>query len=551
MKTQKFTIMLASILVLCTGLKAQGEPEQISNTRQASCQLRVSMYGEIIPLTPEIIKNLLWSFPVSEKAAREVLQKPDLNIAQTIKIHNFTRLSGTDKEDKEIEDIDAKRSLSEYRALKRMGMISDKQMSREETERLAFERMLLNREREPHPPYKVSTDYNEKPYARRQTILFQLEVALPKHAKPAAVEFLNAVIENFEKVLWDVFVDFKNELDAQLLPAHKQYSRARQQYNEAIGKTETLEDKKIKEQLKQVVDLSEFNPEMTLEDALDIMKSSVDTPLTVVALWRDLTENADVTPTTAINMDPISGIRLGRALELLLKSISLGYADLDYRIDKGVITIATAEALPPEEEKIHRELVTEDSLEQLQERKYELQRRKEDLQIEMRLLGKRHDAIGHEMHRIQEQVNHKIKEDSVCKELHNIVGLYHDMIQENQPGSMERMELNEKLARARIELAKRKEQLSEAAGGQQIAEFNKKLSTMRIDRDVKNAEFFEIEKILDKIEKKIKSGSENRHRFRKIQKAQRALEKTEHRLNQLKTWAESIPPPSVITIGRD
>ncbi|MHC4657984.1 MAG: hypothetical protein ACYS83_02250 [Planctomycetota bacterium] len=124
----------------------------------------------------------------------------------------------------------------------------------------------------------------------------------------------------------------------------------------------------VRRQLDEIVDLSGLNPEMSFSDALEELKNSVKPRLNIIVLWRDLEENAEIDRTTPINMDPISVIRLGTALELLLKSISRGVVELGYVVEDGVIIIATKESLPsdmetrvydiygflgPQDEKVH------------------------------------------------------------------------------------------------------------------------------------------------------------------------------------------------------
>ncbi len=93
------------------------------------------------------------------------------------------------------------------------------------------------------------------------------------------------------------------------------------------------------------VDLSRLRPDMPFADAIEHVKKSVRPPLKIAVLWKDLSENADIDRTTPINMDGISGVTAGRALRLLLSSVS-GRTDLlDYTVEDGVIVIATAEAL--------------------------------------------------------------------------------------------------------------------------------------------------------------------------------------------------------------
>ncbi|MHC4500712.1 MAG: HEAT repeat domain-containing protein, partial [Planctomycetota bacterium] len=102
----------------------------------------------------------------------------------------------------------------------------------------------------------------------------------------------------------------------------------------------------VHKQLDRVVDLSRLAPEMPFSDALEELKKSVKPPLSIVVLWSDLEQNADIDRTTPIDMEGVSAIRLGTALELLLKSVSAGVAELGYVVKNGVIVIATKESLP-------------------------------------------------------------------------------------------------------------------------------------------------------------------------------------------------------------
>jgi general secretion pathway protein D len=121
---------------------------------------------------------------------------------------------------------------------------------------------------------------------------------------------------------------------------------AKRKPEEAIGQDPA--NVAVYRQLEKVVDLSTFSPEMPFSEAIDELKHSVDPPLTVVVLWRDLLDNADIDKNSPINMDAVPAIQLGKGLELLLESVAGGLVDLDYVVSKGVITVATAESLPEE-----------------------------------------------------------------------------------------------------------------------------------------------------------------------------------------------------------
>ena len=102
------------------------------------------------------------------------------------------------------------------------------------------------------------------------------------------------------------------------------------------------------EQLDKVVDLSELTPEMPASQAIEIIRRKVEPPLNIVVLWREMLENAQIEPSTPINMDGPANAKLGTALENLLNALSnpaVGIT-IDYVINKGVITVGTQESLP-------------------------------------------------------------------------------------------------------------------------------------------------------------------------------------------------------------
>jgi Flp pilus assembly secretin CpaC len=113
--------------------------------------------------------------------------------------------------------------------------------------------------------------------------------------------------------------------------------------DEAIGQDPA--DVAVYKQLDEIVDLSGLTSEMPFSEAIGELKNSVEPPLNVFVNWRDLYDNADIDQTTPINMDPISAISLGTALDLLLEAVAGGFAELRYAVEHGVVTIATEESL--------------------------------------------------------------------------------------------------------------------------------------------------------------------------------------------------------------
>ncbi|MCH7921182.1 MAG: hypothetical protein IIC50_24835, partial [Planctomycetes bacterium] len=103
---------------------------------------------------------------------------------------------------------------------------------------------------------------------------------------------------------------------------------------------------RIYDQLEEIVDLSTLRPETSVREAVELLKNSVDPPLQIVVLWRDLEDNAEVDPEGPMDLDSLPNVRLGTALDSLVLALGAGFYDITYIVEGGVIKIGTREALP-------------------------------------------------------------------------------------------------------------------------------------------------------------------------------------------------------------
>jgi type 1 glutamine amidotransferase len=98
-------------------------------------------------------------------------------------------------------------------------------------------------------------------------------------------------------------------------------------------------------QLQVSADFSHWTRDTTFGQAIDDVKNSVDPPLQLIVLWKDLYENTAIDQKTEIGMDGISGVPLSVALKSLLMAVTGNPGELGYIVDGGVITIATQDSL--------------------------------------------------------------------------------------------------------------------------------------------------------------------------------------------------------------
>jgi len=135
----------------------------------------------------------------------------------------------------------------------------------------------------------------------------------------------------------DVLAAEKNSYQKKSVKVSPKYARSR-------AARIRLRNTTVYNQLKQSVDLSALTLDTPFSEAIDLLSNS--TPLRIVVLWRDLSENANIERDTPIRIDGVPRIRLRTGLEILLMAVSGSFAELGYVVQDGVIIIATKGSLP-------------------------------------------------------------------------------------------------------------------------------------------------------------------------------------------------------------
>jgi len=118
------------------------------------------------------------------------------------------------------------------------------------------------------------------------------------------------------------------------------------QPDKPIGLSEA--DAAVYKQLEEPIDLSDLTPGMSFGEVIERLKTSLgtDNPIQIQPNWKDLLENAEVEQSTPAGMDPLTGVKLRKALEILLAGVSsIDFAELIYVVDEGVILIGTVDML--------------------------------------------------------------------------------------------------------------------------------------------------------------------------------------------------------------
>jgi len=391
-------------------------------------------------------------------------------------------------------------------------------------------------------------------------LLVQLSVELTEEVPvSAAKEFMETLVVCLEDVLENAKArHWEHIMNGILRPAEGELEWAQSELAEAMGVSPPGSD--TWHILKgETVDLSAITPEMPFNDALEIIRHAVDPPLQIVVMWRDLYDNAEIEQTTLVDMDGPSEVKLGGGLKLLLRAMEGPMHDeLGYEIRDDIIVIATKGSLSSLDEKAGVEAFPESRVRALYEEKMSLVHDKQKMEMDLSATDARFMAINKHIAQLGVEAGEEVANDRVLAELEEMVRMNQDrvvamerLVQNGTASTAELIDMKEKLARARVELVKHKNQLSLSAGGSRIADYNNELASMSIDMAEKKAYMQTIDKRLIAVERELAAASIAGAESRRIQFARQQVEIAERRVTEVKAVVGSMQEPSVVVIGAD
>lgn len=681
MKTTKRTFIMLLLVLLATGATQSAEKQAaaVSNTRTASCLVKIRCDPAILPLSYETIDYLLHSSGVGGKAARDILnispnQAYDLFTIEYVQLGASDDLGGVGippspwragrsgiGDGSEMSEYDEMMMEKERgkTSIMQPGNSSSTARSRSSSRRTTASRTqpttgssYSSRRRgrggdyygyiaTPSTPQQrigIATTVSAAP-TEKQTYLFSLSVDLPEEVKPAAKEFMKALVDNLRESLHEAYQVYSRDLEILLEDAESQRDHAQSQLAKAIEQTKAIVrapaigldsvDVAVYEQLEQIVDLSNLTSSTSFVDVIEELENSVDPPLQIQPNWKDLLENGEVEQTTPAGMDPLASIKLRKALEVLLAGVSGDFAELKYVVDEGVILIATEATLPSKmvprvyeipalaysagaaknlvriiQEAIEPEswydtsdtgegtisvyldkklaiLQTYEIHQKIQKflqtitidvpagtpldipveihlnEKNNLLREKQNLEMELARLQGRMPAIEEQIKRINMEIREKVQEDQVSEELRKILAMQIKYL-EGVKKLVDDGDINggvadaeEKIARAKIELARRNEQIGTFAGTDQLAKFSNELAMLAIDMAEQKAMLEIVSNQLNLTEQQLTASTILDPQVSKIRFAVRAFEIADRRVNELNTLALNVQPPTVSVLGAE
>ena len=659
MEIAKRFVVLIVVLLMAAGAQSAEGPAKISNTRTASCLVKITSDPAVLPLSFETIDYLLRSSGVGGKAVREVLDvSPDqagdfftINYMGLLTSDDSARpspsqiapsmseLPGLNEDYAQLQLDETMAELGSLYAPAAPGTPPSPRPTRPPPTSMVRPRSSQTRATEPTTRQIVTAAPSAPP--AEQTYLFNLNVHLPEEVKPLAKEFMKALLDNLRKNLYEAHQAYLNDLKALLQDAESRRDQTQSRLAEimehvkGVGPPPEIKqnpaDANVYERLEQIVDLPNLTQGTTFAEVIRQIANAVQPPLQIQPNWKDLLELGEVEPTTPSGMDPLIGVKLRKALDVLLASVSSDSVKLKYVVDEGVILIATADSLPdkmvpcvyeipalayspgsakglvetiqntidPESWFEHsesgegtitpyprqqpKELVilqtyenhqkiwellrtitidipvgtqSEIPVEMLFSQKNNLLREKQNLEMELARLEGRMPAVEAQIRRIRNEIDEKIQADQVSEELRKILDLQIKHLEgikklaesgRAQDGAV--ADIEEKVARAKIELARRREQIGASAGTDQLAKLSNELAMLTIDIAEKKAVLEVIKNQIEQTEQQLTVADISDPQVSRIRLATQALEIAEGRVNEANARLVNLRLPTVSVLG--
>ena len=201
-------IVILLILVLLGSVPAQSANRpataKISSTHTASCLVKITYDPLVLSLDNITIDYLLHSTSVGGKVTREILDISPDQVSDIFKIETLGGTTGSRLPE-----------LSPMRRTTPTGLNEYEYEMMRERERVGREYTASTARPGSFRRTSATTATPRSP-AAEQTILFKLQVDLPENVKPAAEEFMYALVDSLRSTLVKVFEDYKLRFENQL-----------------------------------------------------------------------------------------------------------------------------------------------------------------------------------------------------------------------------------------------------------------------------------------------------------------------------------------------
>jgi chaperonin cofactor prefoldin len=308
----------------------------------------------------------------------------------------------------------------------------------------------------------------------------------------------------------------------------------------------------VQSQLDTKIDLIDFSPELPASAAFEILRESVSPPVNIIVLWKDLFENAEVEPTTPIDMDGVSAVSMGTALDILLKALGGGFYELAYTVQDSVVVVATEETLGVLSSGSFLDLASAEytSTLDINQQRRKLINEIDKLEMDIARQQSSKSAIEREISQIRAKINEALASDSVLKDFESLVAVMQTNLEaiknkdpEEYVGAMERM------VSLRMKVAEHKARLVRQTGGEDLARFNKEALFSGGDLAGDMAELSVLKRQLTRVEKELAQSVRLRSAVNEIKTTEEALADIDVEIAHFQTLMASLEEPSVTCLG--
>jgi hypothetical protein len=210
----RFVILIIVVIVASMPAQSANQPDtvQISSAHTASCIVKITFDPLVLSLDNMTIDYLMHSTSIGGKVTREILGVSPDQVSNIFKVEILSGTAGSILPEPAPMRRSAPTGMNEYEM-------------RMERERMGQEYPASTAR--PGSSSRISpTTTSLIGPAAEKTILFKLQVNLPKDVKPAAEEFMYALVSSLRNTLVQVFNDYKLRFENQLKLAEQEATRA-------------------------------------------------------------------------------------------------------------------------------------------------------------------------------------------------------------------------------------------------------------------------------------------------------------------------------------
>ncbi len=198
------------------------------------------------------------------------------------------------------------------------------------------------------------------------------------------------------------------------------------------------------------------------------------------------------------------------------------------------------------------------NVEELTKRWHQLSREIQNLEMEIASAEARGKAIEEQIERTRRDAERRLAQDTVTQELQKLVqmnedhlGLLRKQFETGRLPAAELAQAQENLARAKIDLARRQEELSKAAGGDRLESFNSQLSQMAIQMAETRARLDMLRTQQSETERRQMQAVTRDPQVQRLRATRKALDTIEQQIGELTQRLVRLQRPAVTILTSD